>query len=160
MVFWQTVNADLSRLGPVGIRPFLRQMFLPRGGTFQYVFWLRVVMWMRRIKVLKYTVHVIAYLIMRHYEFKFGIHANPNIYIGPGLHIVHGGCVFLNCERIGRNFTVYQGVTLGSGMGGGFLALKILLRSILAQLFMVLSDFMRAQSLVVIRLSQRMLLQA
>ena len=115
MEFYRTICADLSRLGPVTVGNFFRQMFLPRGNVFPYIFWLRVVAKLRQTKALKYTLHPIAYFMMRHYEFKYGIHANPNIYIGPGLHIVHGGCVFLNCENIGRDFTVYQGVTLGSG---------------------------------------------
>ena len=52
-------------------------------------------------------------MIYRHYEFKYGIHANPNIEIGAGLLVVHGEGVHLNCERIGANLTIYQGVTLG-----------------------------------------------
>ena len=58
-----------------------------------------------------------AYLRLRHYEYKYGIHANTNIHIGKGLHIVHGGTVYLNCKSIGENVTVYQGVTFGSNNG-------------------------------------------
>lgn len=59
-----------------------------------------------------------VYLIQRHYEYKYGIHANANIYVGEGLHIMHGDDVHLNCEYIGKNYTVFQGTTLGAKHGG------------------------------------------
>ena len=55
---------------------------------------------------------VAAYPFYRHYEFKFGVHPNANAEIGGGLRVVHGPCS-LNAARIGRNFTVYPGVTVG-----------------------------------------------
>lgn len=39
--------------------------------------------------------------------------------LGKGLHFVHAGGIRLNADRIGNNFTVYQGVTLRSGKGKG-----------------------------------------
>ena len=44
---------------------------------------------------------------------------NTHIEIGPGLQIVHGAGVFLNCKSIGSNCTVYQNVTLGTDTKGG-----------------------------------------
>ncbi|MDD7011578.1 MAG: hypothetical protein PUI38_01815 [Candidatus Treponema excrementipullorum] len=32
--------------------------------------------------------------------------------------IKHGDGVYLNCKKIGKNFTVLQGVTLGTGKDG------------------------------------------
>lgn len=111
--FSELMKSDLSRLRPVTIRGFLKAYFMPRGDSFPYVFWLRVEQCLRRGGWFKRFWGVIFYPIYRHYEFKYGIHANPNIEIGGGLCIVHGEGVHLNCERIGRSFTVYQGVTLG-----------------------------------------------
>lgn len=61
----------------------------------------------------------IPYCLLRHYEYKYGIHGGAGIHIGKGLLIVHGDGVYLNCKTIGDNFTVYQGVTLGKGSDGG-----------------------------------------
>lgn len=46
-------------------------------------------------------------------EYKFGISISTNIKIGGGLHIKHGGSVYINVTSIGKNFTCYQSVTLG-----------------------------------------------
>lgn len=51
----------------------------------------------------------------KHYEKKYDIHGNSNIEIGPGFMVVHGSGVYLNVREIGSCFTVYQGVTLGTG---------------------------------------------
>ncbi|MBR3943100.1 MAG: hypothetical protein IKJ55_07050 [Clostridia bacterium] len=112
--FIDYIKSDLSRLCKPTFSGFVKQYFVPRGGVFPYIFWLRVVHFSRKHKLTKYTIAIPAYFIMRHFEFKYGIHANPNIQIGKGLHIVHGGAVYLNCKSIGENFTVYQSVTLGS----------------------------------------------
>lgn len=52
--------------------------------------------------------------MLRHYEYKYGIHADTNIHIGKGLQIAHGDGVYLNCSYIGDNVTIYQSVTLGA----------------------------------------------
>lgn len=56
---------------------------------------------------------VFPWLIYRRYEFKFGVHISSNIEIGEGLCIVHGDGVYLNADKIGKNLTCYQNVTLG-----------------------------------------------
>ena len=116
--FIALVKSDLLRLDTVSIGSFLRHYFIPRGGTFPYVFWLRVVHCARRHWLSKWTFGMLAYPILRHYEFKYGIHANPNIVIGGGLLVVHGGSVHLNCRKIGKNLTVYHCVTFGVQDGG------------------------------------------
>lgn len=72
----------------------------------------------KTVKFLKITIGFPVYLIHRHYEYKYGIHANTNIEIGKGLLIVHGDGVHLNCSKIGENFTCFQGVTLGANKSG------------------------------------------
>lgn len=44
----------------------------------------------------KTTIGIIAYSFMKHYEYKYDIHANANIYIGKGLHIKHCDDIHLN----------------------------------------------------------------
>lgn len=72
----------------------------------------------KKNKILMFFLGGSVYLIHRHYEYKYGIHANTNIEIGERLLIKHGDGVYINCTKIGRNFTVYQGVTLGADKTG------------------------------------------
>ena len=111
--FRMLIKSDLARLGTVSASSFMKRYFMPRGCSFPYVFWLRVEQCLRRGGWIKRFLGAVFYPIYRHYEFKYGIHANPNIEIGGGLCVVHGEGVHLNCERIGKNLTIYQGATLG-----------------------------------------------
>lgn len=54
-----------------------------------------------------------ALLILRHFQVKHGVYLNTNTPIGAGLYIEHGGCVYINADYIGKNFTVFHEVTLG-----------------------------------------------
>jgi serine O-acetyltransferase len=85
----------------------------PKGNMIRYQFWLRATHFAKKNKLTKYSLGVLSYWRLRHYEFKYGIHANSNIEIGKGLKIVHDGAVFLNCEKIGKNCTFYPNVMLG-----------------------------------------------
>lgn len=116
--FVEYIKADLSRICEPTLMNFLKQYFFSRGEVFPYVFWLRIVHFLRKRTLTKYTLAIPAYFILRHFQFKYGIHTNPNINIGKGIHIVHGGALYINCKSIGEHFTVYQGVTLGSNDGG------------------------------------------
>lgn len=80
---------------------------------FRYVFWFRIMCYVKQRNIIKILFGFPVYLVFRHYEFKYGIHLNTNIQVGKGLKIVHGDGVYLNCKEIGEMFTVYQGVTLG-----------------------------------------------
>lgn len=115
MEFCRTVKLDLSAIvkRDAGFGDFLRFYFLPRGESFPYVVWLRALQKVRMAALSRLLLGPIVYFVFRHYEFKYGIHANANIQIGGGLRIVHGDGVYLNCETIGKNLTVYQGVTFG-----------------------------------------------
>ena len=84
------------------------------GNTFPYHFWFRVLQYCKRKRILKWTIGLLIYWRVKSLSYKYGIFANANTKIGPGLHIVHGSGVFINCDSIGQNFTVYQNVTLGT----------------------------------------------
>lgn len=110
------IKSDLARLSSVPtFAAFLRWYFFPQGSTFPHDVWFRIMQKCKTSKFLKYTVGIFAYFMERHLSFKYGIHANTNTKIGKGLCIVHGSGVYLNCESIGDNFTVYHNVTLGEG---------------------------------------------
>jgi len=112
-----TLRQDLARISEPTVLNGLRCYFLPRGECFPYVFWLRVLQAVRRHLAAKILFGFVTYIIYRHFEFKYGIHANANVEIGGGFRPVHGPCN-LNAAKIGRNFTVYSGVTIGINKGG------------------------------------------
>ena len=113
----RTLRDDLSRLGKPTLASALKWYLIPRGECFPYVVWLRILQKVRSCRVLRNVFGVPVYLIYRHFEFKYGIHANANIEICGGFRPIHGPCN-LNAARIGRNFTVYSGVTIGIHKGG------------------------------------------
>ncbi|MCR5205019.1 MAG: serine O-acetyltransferase [Lachnospiraceae bacterium] len=120
IAFRECIREDLLQLPghSAKARDFFRWYFLPQGSTFRLIFWFRIVQYLRCYKGGK-ILSAIPYIIMRHYEFKLGVHANANVSVGKGLNIVHGDGVFLNVKSIGDYFTVYQGVTLGVDKNGG-----------------------------------------
>lgn len=113
------LGEDLARLGNPTIGSALKWYCIPRGECFPYNVWLRALQWTRRRSRLNPVrwLGPFVYFVYRHYEFKYGIHANANTEIGGGLRVVHGPCN-LNAAKIGRNFTVYSGVTVGVNKGG------------------------------------------
>ena len=111
----EIIKTDLRRLSNKdGFLSFLKWYFFPKGSTFPHDVWLRILCNCKKNRFKKYTIGLFAYIMERRFSFKYSIFVNSNADIGPGLKIVHGGGVYLNCEKIGANFTVYQGVTLGS----------------------------------------------
>ena len=109
------IKSDFERNHEGGsIIAFIKILFVPRGYVFAYQVWFRLLQDCKKSKWKKYTVGIFVYLIERHYEYKYGIHANANMSVGQGLNIVHGDGVFLNCRSIGDNFTCYPGVMLGA----------------------------------------------
>ena len=110
------LKKDLERLTAPSAKGFIREYFFPRGNMFRYVFWFRVMTKVKRTRALK-LLSPLVYLIFRHYEFKYQIHANTNIHVGAGLKIVHGDGVHLNASYIGDHFTCYQAVTIGDKRG-------------------------------------------
>lgn len=110
------IRSDLARFSSGrGALNFIKAYF--RHPPFNYQVWLRLVNFLKKRAITKYTLTPLAYIFLKHYEWKYDIHINSNVEIGRGLYVVHGGCLFLNVESIGDNFTVYQGVTLGANLG-------------------------------------------
>ena len=112
----ELIKSDLARLtSSPTFAAFLRWYFFPQGSTFPHDVWFRIMQKCKKSKLLKYTIGIFVYYIERRMSFKYGIYTNTNIPVGKGLNIVHGSGVYLNCESIGNNLTVYQNVTLGHG---------------------------------------------
>ena len=117
MTLLALIKSDLARIVEPTALNALRQYLMPRGETFPFVVWFRLLQYVRRSRILRFIFGPIVYWRCRVLEHKYGVHANSNINIGPGLHIVHGSC-HLNAEKIGKNFTVRQFVTIGEHNGG------------------------------------------
>ena len=86
---------------------------------FRYIFWLRLVHYLKQKKWTKYILAPLPAIFLKHLSYKYGVFVDTNIEIGPGLKIIHGGCLYVNALSIGSEFTIYQGVTLGASPGKG-----------------------------------------
>lgn len=113
----ELIYSDLSRITKPSLKSFIKSYFFTRGGVFRFTVWLRIVSYIKTKKSL-ILFYPAAYLIFRHYTYKYGVHIDSNITIGKGLMIVHGDGVYINCNEIGDNFTIYQNVTVGVDAGG------------------------------------------
>ncbi len=116
--FRECLKEDLKRINVFSFKDFLKTYLFPRGETIRWLCWFRIAQYARRGRLSRMTLGVLSYPILRHYEYKFGIHANPNIPIGKGLRVVHGEAIFINCVSVGDNATIYPSVMLGEGKGG------------------------------------------
>jgi serine O-acetyltransferase len=86
---------------------------------FEYVFWLRLVAWLRVQRSLIRMLSPCAALVKRHLSYKYGISIPASTSIGPGLYIGHYGDIVVNDEcTIGRDCNISQGVTLGQANRG------------------------------------------
>ena len=108
------IKSDLERLAHPSLGNFAKYYCFPKGTTFPYQVWLRVLCSCKQSKIKKFTIGIIAYILYRHYSFKYGISIDTNIRIGKGLCIMHGFGVTVNCRIIGDYFTIYQNTTVGS----------------------------------------------
>lgn len=113
----ELIYSDLSRITEPSLKSFIKNYFFTRGGVFRFTVWLRIVSYVKKEKILRLC-YPVAYLIFRHYTYKYGIHVDSNIEIGKGLMIVHGDGVYINCNKVGNNFTIYQNVTVGVDTSG------------------------------------------
>ena len=115
------IKHDLARIAKPTLINGLKWYFFPKGECFDFVVWLRIQQWIRHCKLLNILtfnlINIITYIVYRHFEFKYGIHPNANTNIGSGFRPIHGPCN-LNAAKIGKNFTVYPGVTIGINHGG------------------------------------------
>lgn len=115
-----TIGADLFRYcGSKDIANFVKSFVGIPG--FKYSFFMRSAKYFKSKGYSLFPVYVVSRLILRHYEYKFGISIPYNTYIGPGLYIGHFGGIIVNPEaKIGCNCNINQEVTIGAAYGGKF----------------------------------------
>ena len=111
------ILSDLYRItGDIRILSFIRSVIF---GLYKYNFWMRTCFYTRSNLMLKFTIHPIAKLILRHIVYKLGIQIPSSTIIGSGFHIGHFGGIVVNAESvIGKNCNISHGVTLGQGNRG------------------------------------------
>lgn len=112
--FIKLIKSDLARITTPTMKNFLRWYFFPQGSTFPHDVWFRALQCCKKKVFLKYSIGILVYYKERKMSYKYGIHINSNINIGEGLKIVHADGVYINCLSIGKKFTVFQNVTLGT----------------------------------------------
>lgn len=107
------IKSDLFRYeGKYGFKAFFKQYFLI-GEGFRFCFWLRICHFSKKNRIAKFFVFPWAYLMYRHYRYKYGYDISYNTPIGPGLLIFHINGIIFRPEYAGKNVTISQGTTVG-----------------------------------------------
>lgn len=84
------------------------------GGTFKYNFWMRTCFYTKNNLILRYSVYPVAFLLLNHFKYKFGISIPHETKIASGFYIGHfGGIVVSRHSIIGKNCNISHGVTIG-----------------------------------------------
>lgn len=95
--------------------------YLITNASFKVTFWFRIASYLKQKKgIFFYILYFLSLVVLKHYNFKTGIQLSPGTKIGGGLTFGHFSCIVINdCSIIGRNCTIFQGVTIGSARGKG-----------------------------------------
>jgi serine O-acetyltransferase len=111
--YYYLIKTDLYRYtGRVSLSVFLIHML--RNPGYKYTFWMRTCFFLRDHIFLRYTFFIFAWMILEHYQYKYGISIAYHADIGSGFYIGHfGGIVIHPKAVIGKNCNVSHGVTIG-----------------------------------------------
>jgi serine O-acetyltransferase len=106
-------RSDLHRYaGNIALSSFLYYMILEPG--FKYSFWMRTCTYLKSHPISQFLFFPYAWLILHHYESKYGISISYRTQIGSGFYIGHFGGIVVNQNTIiGKNCNISQQVTLG-----------------------------------------------
>jgi serine O-acetyltransferase len=109
----KVIKADLFRYGGLtGIKGFIKGLSYP---GFRYTYFLR--------KASRTRPHTIKRrfftTLLKRYRYKYGFQIHYTTEIGEGLYLGHFGTIVINDKaKIGRNFTITHGVTIGQANRG------------------------------------------
>ena len=111
--YYLLLRSDLYRYaGKSGFSSFVYNIIFEPG--FKYSFWMRTCAYLKLHPVFQFLLFPFAWLILRHYEYKFGISISYRTQIGSGLCIGHFGGIIVNQHAvIGKNCNISHQVTLG-----------------------------------------------
>lgn len=112
------LKSDLHRYaGNSTFSSFIYNMLFYPG--FKYSFWMRACAYLKPHPIFRYLLFPMAWLILQHYEYKYGISISYQTKIGSGLYIGHfGGIVINQYAVIGKNCNISHLVTLGKANRG------------------------------------------
>lgn len=93
--------------------------YLITNNSFKYCFWFRIGSWTKGKKKFLFL-YFLAWIMHRHYTYKLGIQLPLGTLIDGGLSFNHFSCIIINGNtQIGKNCTIFQGVTIGIKIGEG-----------------------------------------
>lgn len=107
------IKADYDRLNTKHLG-FWYNLFLSI--SFKQTFWFRVMSYLSNSErsILLFPVKIVVHLYYRHISLLHGISLDKSTQVGGGLNIHHYSCIIITPEaKIGRNLSIYQGVTIG-----------------------------------------------
>ena len=114
----QLIYSDIYRnYGSFSLRNVIKALTIGIG--VKYVFWFRLVAYLKGKGLLWFPLYVLSRMILSHYSFKYGMDIPYATNIGPGLYIGHFGTIVVSANAvIGKNCNLSQGVTIGVSSRG------------------------------------------
>lgn len=112
---------DLHRVSHKRFSMWQLIRYLVANAGFKVVFWFRIGTFLRnKSNLLMRIVYIIVSIIHKHYVLQTGIQLPIGTQVGGGILFPHFSCIVINSGAvIGKNATIFQGVTIGSKRGGG-----------------------------------------
>lgn len=118
----QQISDDLHKVASHNVDKNILYFFLRyliTNTSFKYSFWWRLGSYLKQSTSLLSFFYPIVYLFYKHYSYKYSCQIPLGTRIGGGLSFQHYGAVVINgAAKIGRNCTIFHGVTVGLKIGG------------------------------------------
>lgn len=90
-----------------------------RNPGYRYVVLFRLCQFLRQWKLTKFSLYLVSLLWFQRVGRIYGVRVPLSCDIGPGFKVGHWGCIWVNPGvKIGKNFTLAQGVTIGRASRG------------------------------------------
>lgn len=111
------IRKDLDRLSPKKRLRYVR--YLITNASFKITFWFRLSSYLKSKTGFFYKIlYCIIIMIYKHYQYLTGIQLSVDSKVGGGLCFAHFSCIIIAGDSvIGKNCTIFHGVTIGSVRG-------------------------------------------
>lgn len=112
------LKSDITRYGyGSSFRQFIKLYLVSPG--YKYSFVMRTAKYLKNAGPILTPLYIVSRLVLRHFEYKFGISIPYNTTISAGLYIGHYGGIIVNPGTIiGKNCNINHDVTIGATYGG------------------------------------------
>ena len=112
------LKSDITRYGTRSSFTQFVKLYLVSPG-YKYSVVMRTANYLKKAGPLFTPLYMVSRLMLRHYEYKFGISIPYNTTINAGLYIGHYGGIIVNPDTImGKNCNINHDVTIGAAYGG------------------------------------------